>query len=121
MKIKVSVWPETMTPEEAEEQNECPNLARTIHDIIAEAAREGDARWGWCTVRVRVTLNGVRGEAFLGQCSYIDEMDFIKNSGYFSGMVADAIADCRRRVDVGFVPRPRHVSRSRRFRQTNKD
>lgn len=56
--------------------------------------------WAWATVEVQAWSNGVQlGGAFLGCCSYDNEQDFIKNSGYFEDMRASAIAEAKETLE----------------------
>lgn len=64
------------------------------------AVRRKSRRWGWCTVAVTAKLRkgpqNIEGVAYLGCCSYYSKQDFIDNSGCYSQMVDDAIADLQR-------------------------
>lgn len=47
-------------------------------------------QWAWCCVCVTAKWKGLKGTDYLGGCSYDDEEDFIKTSGYFDGMKQQA-------------------------------
>lgn len=86
---------------EAEEEMESPERAeRNASPGYAEAVREikktADGRWGWCSVKVEAKIGEKVGTTYLGNCSYYSAQDFI-DSGYFEGMVKDAIADALNR------------------------
>ena len=87
MKIEILAEKEDVTPERSEELH-------GFAEGFAECVRNNQKisrEWGWCTVVVRITTpNGV-GEASLGGCSYHSAEDFIKNSGYFSDLVKEAM------------------------------
>lgn len=48
--------------------------------------------WSWCTVRVTVELNGLKGVDYLGCCSYKSEQNFI-DCDCFEDMKIEAIAE----------------------------
>lgn len=55
--------------------------------------------WGWCTIEVKATWNGMISESdYLGGCSYKDEEDFLKNSGYYEEMKSTAISDLKKEL-----------------------
>lgn len=96
MQIELIAEREDITPERAEKtQGLAPGFAKAV----AEVRRNSKGLWGWCSVKLTVTFKEGRkklvGTAYLGQCSYKDEADFIANSGYFMDMVKEAIADAR--------------------------
>lgn len=49
--------------------------------------------WAWCCIEVKATWKGIKGNDYLGCCSYEDEDDFIKNSGYFEDMKERAYSE----------------------------
>jgi len=98
MLIRISTLEEDHSPAEAERKlSYSSGFANAVAGMIGRAKElDFKSKWGWCTVRVQVTLDDGRvGEAFLGECSYESESDFVLNSGYFSGLVRDAIGDAR--------------------------
>ena len=58
---------------------------REVEEGILSRLDEGDI-WGWAWIHMTATWNGLEGEDSLGGCSYEDEADFIKNSGYYEDM-----------------------------------
>jgi hypothetical protein len=76
---------------------------------FAEAVREQlkkSRTWGWCTVRVDATAKfgppgnrrEVTGSAYLGECSYSSEEDFVLNSGYTQDKIEEALADLKKNI-----------------------
>jgi len=68
---------------------------------VCESIRESLDRgneWAWCTVGVVAKWGGFTGTAYLGECSYLNEGDFIENSGYFKGMKKAAVADLKEQI-----------------------
>jgi hypothetical protein len=69
---------------------------------VAKVRKEAVGRWGWCSVKLTVTLKRdsktITGTSYLGGCSYYNELDFIENSGYFDSMLADAVAEARQKL-----------------------
>lgn len=55
--------------------------------------------WLWCVVKVSVDFNQLHGYAYLGQCAYENEEDFIKG-GYFEQMRDEAFESVKRQLDV---------------------
>ena len=51
-----------------------------------------DNVWAWACVEVRASYGGLTCSDYLGACSYKDEEDFVKNSGYYEDMVKEACA-----------------------------
>ena len=49
--------------------------------------------WAWCCVKVECTYYSLTATSYLGCCSYQDEQDFIKNSGYYEDMINDCLID----------------------------
>ena len=87
MKIKIEAFPEDVSPEEA--QRTC-GYASDFAEAVREVEAKAEAPWGWCTVKVTVNKGQNFGVAWLGQCSYYNELDFVENSGYFLDMVKEA-------------------------------
>ncbi len=88
----------------AEEENEhfsdkTFNYEPTVVEGFEEMV-EKHGRWGWCHVTVRVSWRGVRGEGYLGGCSYESEEDFRKDDGYFMQVLGDALDDLNANVRV---------------------
>lgn len=59
---------------------------------------ENGNEWAWCTAEVRGEFNGLSASDYLGCCSYRNEKDFVKNSGYYEDMVARVLADLNAHV-----------------------
>lgn len=54
--------------------------------------------WAWCTVIVEAYFRGLKGTAYLGQCSYKDEEEF-KKDPYYSQMVDEAVEEINEQVN----------------------
>ena len=75
-----------------------------------ETAKEIEARlnrgdiWAWCNVRVQVSYGScfVATSSHLGACSYKNEKDFVKNSGYYDSLVEEALDDLNVEVQETF-------------------
>ena len=80
-------------------------------DLIAAFARAEAvcALWGWCCVRVKVCVpdTALFGDAYLGECSYASEKDFIETSGYYDQMVQDAVTDLNDKINLLLKKLPR--------------
>lgn len=95
MKIWIEAFSEDITPEEA--QRTC-GYTSDFADAVRKVEAKAEAPWGWCTVKVTVNKDQGLGVAWLGQCSYLNEQDFMENSGYFLDMVKEAL---QQRVSYG--------------------
>jgi hypothetical protein len=91
--IKIECTPEFTDPrEELSEEKTGADHSEWL-DWIDDQLIDHCNMWAWCTVKVTATLCGVEGVNYLGDCSYKDEEDFKKNSGYFEHMIHEAKAD----------------------------
>jgi len=54
--------------------------------------------WLWCSVKVTAKFKNLEGVAYLGQCGYENESDFIKG-GYYAQMQDEAFADLKAKID----------------------
>ena len=88
--ITVEAEAEDETPEQSERRT---GSMKGYAKAVRENMKQAEGRWGWCCVKVTATVNGKEGTDYLGNCSYLNAQDFIKNSGYFPQMVDDAIAE----------------------------
>jgi hypothetical protein len=61
---------------------------RQVEDDIIKQLNDGN-EWAWCTVRVTAELEGFKGVAYLGACSYTSEAEF-KASEYYNDMCIEA-------------------------------
>jgi hypothetical protein len=59
---------------------------KQVEDEILERLSRGDA-WAWCTVEVKVTIDGVSTSEYLGGCSYDNEYAFESAGDYYPDMV----------------------------------
>jgi len=59
-----------------------------LNDWIKQELQDGNP-WAWCTAHVTVELGELKGEDWLGGCSYKSKEDFIAG-GYYDSMVAEA-------------------------------
>ena len=102
MKITLKATPEDISPERAENQHGyADGFAEAVRSVLDRipSSDPTDLAWGWGTVEVKVEF-GVGcgrkvGYAYLGECSYLNAEDFIKNSAYFQDMVSEAIAGAK--------------------------
>ncbi|KKN21621.1 hypothetical protein LCGC14_0923630 [marine sediment metagenome] len=71
-----------------------------LNNAIAERLNNGEL-WIWCTVEVKVTIDGFTANDYLGCCSYDNEQEF-KAGGYYDDMVETCKEDIQnqRSVDV---------------------
>ena len=102
MKISLTATPEDISPESAEKRHGYAEGFAESVKIVLDRIPSSDPRdlaWGWGTVEVKVEfrVSGDRkvGYAYLGECSYLNAEDFIKNSAYFQDMVSEAIASAK--------------------------
>lgn len=65
------------------------------HSATFEAVRREELKYFCARVVVVKCEHGnvLKGEDYLGCCFYEDSEDFVKNSGYFEGMINQAIDD----------------------------
>lgn len=89
--VTLSVEPEHLAPDY---QNDAGEPDTEMYDLIQAGVDSGNP-WAWCGVTVGVTFGTVdlRGEDYLGACSYDSEEDFKENSGYYHGLVDGALQD----------------------------
>lgn len=72
---------------------------KKVEDEILRRLRDGDV-WAWCCVTVRAEWHGFMGYDVLGCVSEKSEESFKKGSGYYAGMVANAKADLKQKVEA---------------------
>lgn len=65
--------------------------------------------WRWCCVRLRADFAGLTGTDYLGGCSYKNEKDFIKSSGYYQDMQDTALTEIATQIrdslnQLGLLP-----------------
>jgi len=103
MDISITCEAELETPEHSEKvTHSAPGYAKAVREMM----RKAEGHWGWCTVTVNVLIGtkvgaGIKariigakiGAAHLGNCSYLNAEDFVKNSGYFEDLVKEALAN----------------------------
>lgn len=65
-------------------------LDKKCEDKIIRQLENGN-EWAWCCVKVTAKYKEFEGVDYLGGCSYKNEKDFIKNSGYFGDMKIQAL------------------------------
>jgi len=65
---------------------------KKYEDEIIDRLERGDV-WAWAAVTVIAEYEGFKGWDHLGGCSYKDERDFVKNSGYYEDMKSEAYDD----------------------------
>jgi hypothetical protein len=92
--ITVAAEAEDITPERSERLHRfAAGFATAARAMMAKAkALDPKSRWGWCSIKVQATIDGVdQGTEYLGGSSYLSEDDFVANSSYFDDMVKSAI------------------------------
>lgn len=74
-----------------------PELVKAFDNMV-----DAHDLWGWCVVRVRVayTSSNLHADIFLGECSYEDEEDFTKTSGYYDQMVEEAVQNLNNDIET---------------------
>lgn len=65
-------------------------------EAVRKMKKKAVGEWGWCTAAVTVKVidqhkNVDEETEYLGCCSYLSAVDFVKNSGYFNDMVREAL------------------------------
>lgn len=65
---------------------EDPETVRWIEEQLTQGSE-----WAWCTVQVSAIYGELRSNAYLGSCSYESREGFIRDSGYYSQLVAEAV------------------------------
>lgn len=60
---------------------------------------ENGNQWAWCYVILRGTFKGLEATDSLGRCSYRNEKDFVKNSGYYDDMVNVVLGELQEAYD----------------------
>lgn len=59
---------------------------------------DGFNPWLWCCVKVTASFKSLTGTAYLGQCAYKNEADFIKG-GYYEQMQDEAFEELKKQVE----------------------
>ena len=72
-----------------------------MDDDLVAVVREAmeHCEWAWCAVTVVAELNGFKGYAYLGGCSYKSEKDFTEAGGYYDDLCDEAYEDLVRAVE----------------------
>lgn len=65
---------------------------KQYEDAILKRLANGDV-WAWASVCVIGRYGEIESRQYLGACSYDDENDFKSNSGYYTDMQQEALAD----------------------------
>jgi len=84
-----------------------PAYDRRVENGILRRLDAGDV-WAWALVTVECVVDGlVLGRSSLGGCSYKNERDFIRSSGHYDYLKAEALAEARahaEKVCAAFAP-----------------
>lgn len=99
--IDVHALDEDISPARSMHGCEKVDIADFVESI--KEMRKKSKKWGWCTVCVTAKLKddvNIRGNNYLGCCSYDNKNDFIQNSGYYEQMVEEAIGDAQGEYDA---------------------
>ena len=82
--VTVTCLEEDVSPHESFDDKE------TADKILAALERNP---WAWCCVEVSVTYKGIlKSHTYLGGCSYTDEDEFRRDSGYYE-LVGECLDD----------------------------
>lgn len=73
-------------------------IDQEVLENIKNRIRRGDT-WAWCSVEIQALWRGFVGKAYVGHCSYENEQDFIKNSGYYDEIVQESLDDLQDSVE----------------------
>jgi hypothetical protein len=71
--------------------------AETVVWINEQLSRGNE--WAWCVAHVTATYGGLKGEDYLGGCSYESEANF-RADGYFESMVDDALEELAKALEA---------------------
>lgn len=82
---------------EFELENGEPN--REIEKWIAKELRSGN-QWAWCSAHVIVTYRDLKGEDWLGGCSYQSKEDFMQPNGYYDSMIGEAVEKVAEQIEA---------------------
>ena len=74
------------------------DLDRKVENEIIRRINNGDV-WAWASVEVKVTWETFEASDYLGCCTYDNENDFVKNSGYYDDMVEIALDDLNQQIE----------------------
>ena len=96
---------EDRTPEKVEKSEKyAPGFAEAVRkqEKSAKELRKG-SQWGWCTVELKVRVETEAGDvgegtAYLGECSYTSDLDFMLNSGYYDDILKEATAEAMKNL-----------------------
>lgn len=82
---------------EFERENGQPD--REIEEWIAQELRSGN-EWAWCQVHIVVRFGELKGEDWLGGCSYKSREDFEQPGGYYDSMINEAVEDLAKEIEL---------------------
>lgn len=68
----------------------------TVKEIIWRLDH-GDL-WAWCQVCVKATWGDFSAKTWLGACSYKNEQDFIRDSGYYDSMCEESLEALNQKI-----------------------
>lgn len=93
-KNKLTITIEALAEDETPEHSEMVTKSASGYaKAVREVMKTAEGRWGWCCVKITVLGGKREGTSYLGNCSYKNAQDFIKNSGYLQQMVDEAVAE----------------------------
>jgi hypothetical protein len=96
--ITVTAEPEQMPVRGNAIVSDDPKKDKRVEDRIIRRLDNGDI-WAWCSVEIKCEYEGLTAEDYLGGCSYKNERDFIKHSGYYNDMVRTCIMDLQKQLE----------------------
>ncbi len=94
--FKIETEPEHTPIQEALSFNQTgADHSRYIKKVLKD---DGFNPWLWCSVKVTAQFKNLSGTAYLGQCAYKNEADFIKG-GYYEQMQDEAFNELKTQVE----------------------
>lgn len=96
LSVTLTAEPEDTRPDY---ENDDGNPDKEMIDAIMRDLNTGND-WAWCCAHVNVRFAGVEGDAYLGCCSYKSAADFKACSGYYDGMINDALHELAKELDA---------------------
>lgn len=74
---------------------------RELEKWIEKELQNGN-EWAWCSAHVTVRYAGMRGDDWLGGCSYKSQEDFMQPNGYYDSMIDEAVDDLAKQIEKIF-------------------
>jgi hypothetical protein len=98
VRISLTCEPEDRTYKgEFENADGAPD--REVEEWIAKELRSGN-EWAWCSAHVVVHFGELKGEDWLGGCSYESKKDFMQPNGYYDSMIDEAVDALAKQIEA---------------------